>query len=131
MSKEGSVRGFYTQARFRVVLTYVVMGLLLAAAIIVAGDELVLHIVAIESWIGRLGPWGIVAFAALFVSSTSLLVPETVLSIMAGALFGLVGGLVAVVAGTLIAATLQYVLARMAHKAVLEAVSEVELHDRY
>lgn len=112
MSEKTTLRNAFNRARSRTILLYVIVGLSLAIAVIVAGDDLVRHIAIIEAWIGRLGPWGIVAFAALFVVATSLLVPETILSIMAGALFGLVGGLGAVIAGTLLAASLQYVLSR-------------------
>jgi uncharacterized membrane protein YdjX (TVP38/TMEM64 family) len=49
---------------------------------------------------------------ALYVIVTSFLVPESVLAIMAGALFGLPAGLAAVVTGAALAAALQYWIAR-------------------
>jgi len=88
------------------------MALLLVVAIAVLGHAVGHHIRAIESWIGSLGPWGVLAFMVLLVLATTLLVPETALAIMAGALFGLGEGLAVVVAGGIVAAALQFFLAR-------------------
>ena len=105
-------RIFPATARFRRALTYLSVGLLLVAAIVLAGDEIQTHINAIEAWIKNLGPWSVMVFVGLFVVATSFIVPDTVLSIMAGALFGLVWGIAAVVGGSLLAAALQYALAQ-------------------
>lgn len=107
-----AIRSLMATARFRTVLTYLSMGLLLVAAVVLAGNEIERHINAIEAWITNLGPWGIVAFVGLFVAATSLMMPDTVLSIMAGALFGLRWGIAAVLVGSLLAAALQYALAQ-------------------
>ncbi len=88
------------------------MGLLLVAAIIFAGKEIGHHIDLIDAWITGLGPWGILAFIGLFVIATSVLMPDSVLSIMAGALFGLAWGTAAIIAGSLLAAALQYALSQ-------------------
>ena len=92
---------------FRTVFLYAGMGLLLVIAIVVLGDEIGHHISAVDTWIASLGPWGVVAFIGLFVLATSLFVPESVLAIMAGALFGMTEGLAAVVAGGIVAASFQ------------------------
>jgi uncharacterized membrane protein YdjX (TVP38/TMEM64 family) len=107
-------------ARFRTALTYLAMGLLLVAAIVLAGDEIEHHIDAIEAWITNLSPWSVLAFVGLFVVATSLLIPDTVLSIMAGALFGLGWGIAAVVVGSLLAAALQYALSQRLLRARIE-----------
>jgi len=99
-------------ASFRAVLFYAGMGLLLVVAIVVLGGEIGHHIRAIDSWIASLGPWGVLAFIGLFVLATSFFMPETVLSIMAGALFGVMEGLAAVVAAGIAAATVQFLLSR-------------------
>jgi uncharacterized membrane protein YdjX (TVP38/TMEM64 family) len=93
-------------------LVYVCAALVLAVAILLAGDEVKHHVAAIESWISGLGPCGIAAFVALYVVTTTLLFPESVLSIAAGALFGLAWGLAAAILAALLAAMLQYALAR-------------------
>lgn len=104
------VRRLLARAYSRAALPYLAMGLLLIVAIVVAGREVEHHINAIESWITRLGPWGVLAYIGLFVLTTSLLVPDTVLCIIAGAIFGLGWGVAAVVAGSVLAGTIQYIL---------------------
>jgi uncharacterized membrane protein YdjX (TVP38/TMEM64 family) len=110
--KERTVWQLLTDAGLRRIFTYLAAGLLTAAAVFLLGHEIRLHVETIEAWIRNLGLWGLVAFVVLFVLATSLLVPESVLSIMAGALFGLKWGIPAVVVGNLLAASLQYGLSR-------------------
>jgi uncharacterized membrane protein YdjX (TVP38/TMEM64 family) len=107
-----AMRRFFTRARVRAALPYLATGLLLLIAIVVVGRDIDHHINAIESWIASLGPWGVLAFVGLFVLATSFLLPDTVLCIIAGALFGLGWGVAAVVAGSLLAGALQFALAR-------------------
>jgi len=90
------------------------------AAIVLLGVEIDHHISAIETGLEALGPWSLVAFVLLYVLLTSLLLPESVLSLMAGAMFGMVSGLAVVVVASLIAAALQFVLARRNLKATIE-----------
>lgn len=81
-------------------------------AIFFLAEEVHRHLQEIESWVAGLGPWGPLAFVAIFVLGTSLLVPESVLAIVAGAIFGMSWGGAMAVAGTLLAGALQYTLAR-------------------
>jgi len=108
--------------RTRRVLTFGLVGVLLACALVFAGDEIGDHIDAIEIWIAQLGLGGILAFVGLYVVTTSLMLPESVLSIMAGALFGLAWGLAAVAVGGLLAAAVQYGLSRRLLRANVERV---------
>jgi uncharacterized membrane protein YdjX (TVP38/TMEM64 family) len=63
-------------------------------------------------WVGRLGPWGPAIFTAIYVAATVLLLPGSVLTLGAGAVFGLVRGtLIASVASTL-AATCAFLIGR-------------------
>jgi uncharacterized membrane protein YdjX (TVP38/TMEM64 family) len=93
-------------------LTYLAGVLLLAAIVFLVGDETRHYVAKVEAWIRNLGPWGVLVFLGLFVVATSLLVPESVMSIMAGVMFGLSIGLITAVAGNLLAAALQYGLSR-------------------
>lgn len=92
----------------------------LVVALAVLGRELHAHLTAIESWIADLGAWGLIAYIVLFVALTSVFVPDTLMAIIAGALFGLAWGMVAVAAGGLLAAALQYALARRVLKGTIE-----------
>jgi uncharacterized membrane protein YdjX (TVP38/TMEM64 family) len=101
---------FWRRVRLRALLPYALTAALLVGLMLVFGREMDRYINAIEAWIQGLGPWGMVVFIGLFAVFSSLLVPDTVLGIIAGALFGLAGGTIAVVVGTLVAASLQYFL---------------------
>ncbi|HUU44525.1 MAG TPA: RsmG family class I SAM-dependent methyltransferase [Acidobacteriota bacterium] len=79
------VRRLLTRASFRAALPYLAIGILVVIAVVLVGREIDHHINAIESWIAQLGPWGVLAFVALFVLATSFLAPDTVLCIIAGA----------------------------------------------
>jgi uncharacterized membrane protein YdjX (TVP38/TMEM64 family) len=103
---------FPARFNYRPMLPYLGMGVLLVIAIVVVGRQIVHHIDAIELWIANLGHWSMLAFIGCFVLATSLLVPETVIAIIAGALFGLSWGFAAVGIGSLIASALQFMLAR-------------------
>ena len=99
-------------ARLRATLAYGALALALIVAVVWAGDDIGHHIDGIEAWIERGKPWSVLAFIGLYAVATSLLVPDSLLSVVAGAAFGMTWGLAAVVAGSLLGAALQYALAR-------------------
>jgi len=99
---------------------YLVAAIAFAVVIVIVGDTIDHHLEELETWIEQLGPWGVLAFVGIFVVAASLFVPDTLLSILAGALFGMRLGLTAVVAGMTIASSLQYLLARSLLRPVIE-----------
>lgn len=96
----------------RAAIPYVICALLLITAIVFMGHGVVKNMSAIESWLTGLGSWGVVAYILLFVIATSFLMPDSMLCIASGALFGIWWGNVAVLFGILIAGALQFTLAR-------------------
>ena len=72
------------------------------------GDE----IKALEAWIAGFGILGPLVFAGVVVVLTSLFVPSTLLSAAAGALFGLGLGTLAMSAGVIVGAAVDYWVAR-------------------
>ncbi len=100
------VRRLLTRASVGKALPFLAFGILIVVAIVVVGQDIAPHMNAIESWITQLGPWGPLAFVVLFVLLTSMLMPDTVLCIIAGALFGFAWGAAAILAGSLLAAAL-------------------------
>jgi uncharacterized membrane protein YdjX (TVP38/TMEM64 family) len=100
------------RARLRTVAIVVAMAVMLAVCIIAAGADLARHLDAIETTVSGLGPKGVVTFIGLFVVATSLLFPESLLAILAGAAFGLSKGIVVVVTANFLAAAFQFLLAR-------------------
>ena len=101
---------FLARAYSRAAIPYLTVGLLLIVVIVGAGREVEHHINAIESWIMMLGPWGVVAFVVLFALAASIMLPDTVLCIIAGALFGLSWGVAAVLVGSVLAGAIQFAL---------------------
>src|SRR5437660_59005 len=63
-------------------------------------------------WIGKLGPWGPVIFAGLYVVATVLFVPGSVLTLGAGAVFGVVLGSVCVSISATLGATAAFLVGR-------------------
>lgn len=81
-------------------------------AILVAGEEASHHLGALEAAVAEWGGAGVVLFLVLYVVATSLLVPESLLAFVAGAVFGFWWGLAWALAGAVLAALLQYGIAR-------------------
>jgi uncharacterized membrane protein YdjX (TVP38/TMEM64 family) len=135
------IRRFLARAYSQAAIPYLAVGLLLIVVIVVGGREIEQHIKAIESWITKLGPWGVIAFIGLFVLTTSLLVPDTVLCIIAGALFGLVWGVGVVLAGSILAGAIQFALSQqflhariqqtLAARTSLAAIQRAVIHDEF
>ena len=109
-----------TRASHRKLALCAAIAIGVALAVLVLGREVEHHLSAIESWIASLGPWGVVAFVGLFAVGTSIFVPDTILCVLAGALFGLPWGLAAVGAGSLLGSTLQFALARRLLRAPIQ-----------
>lgn len=119
ISSERSFR-FLGRVYTRAVLPYVAAGVLLIIVVLVVGHKIEHHINAIESLITELGPWGLLAFICLFILGTSFLVPDTVFCIIAGALFGLYWGVVTALAGSLLAAALQFLFSHKLLRAPIQ-----------
>lgn len=94
------------------VVGYVAVAVLVVVAALLLGRELEHHVQTLDAWIAGLGSWSLVAFIVVLALGTSLLLPESLFSVAAGVLFGPAWGFAASFAGNLLAASLQYVLAR-------------------
>lgn len=66
----------------------------------------------IKGWIGGLGVWGPVVLGFFYVVATVLFVPGTILTLAAGAMFGLVVGTITVSIGSTLGAGLAFLIAR-------------------
>lgn len=64
------------------------------------------------AWVGNLGPWGPLLFIALYILATVLFIPGSVLTLGAGALFGVIAGSVYVSIGSTLGATAAFLLGR-------------------
>src|SRR5262245_9365059 len=63
-------------------------------------------------WIGKLGPWGPVIFIGLYVVATVLFVPGSVLTLGAGAVFGVALGSVCVSISATLGASAAFLVGR-------------------
>ncbi len=78
-------------------------------------------------WIRKLGPWGPVMFICLYVVATVLFVPGSVLTLGAGALFGVVLGSVCVSISATLGATAAFLVGRyLARDAIARKIEENE-----
>lgn len=67
---------------------------------------------SLENWISSLGVWGPVVLTLVYIVATVLLVPGTILTLLAGAIYGLGVGTVVVSIGATIGASLCFLIAR-------------------
>jgi uncharacterized membrane protein YdjX (TVP38/TMEM64 family) len=70
-------------------------------------------------WVGRLGPWGPAIFIAIYVAATVLLIPGSVLTLGAGAVFGLFRGTLIVSVASTLAATAAFLIGRYLARAAV------------
>jgi uncharacterized membrane protein YdjX (TVP38/TMEM64 family) len=70
------------------------------------------RIVALQAWIRGLGALGYVAFAAIYTIAVVAAVPGSAITVLAGALFGSVGGVVVVSVSSTLGACLAFLVAR-------------------
>ncbi len=78
-------------------------------------------------WIGKFGPWGPVIFIGLYVVATVLFVPGSVLTLGAGALFGVVLGSVCVSISATLGATAAFLVGRyLARDAIARKIEKNE-----
>lgn len=90
------------------------IGIVLAAlgALVVVGREAGDQVPRFAHWVGSLGPWGPLAFAAGYALAVVAFVPGSLLTLAAGALFGLVKGTAVVLAGATLGSTAAFLLSR-------------------
>jgi uncharacterized membrane protein YdjX (TVP38/TMEM64 family) len=78
-------------------------------------------------WIGKLGPWGPVIFIGIYVVATVFFIPGSVLTLGAGALFGVALGSVCVSISATLGATAAFLVGRyLARDAVARKVERNE-----
>ncbi|PHQ33900.1 VTT domain-containing protein [Rhodopirellula bahusiensis] len=67
---------------------------------------------AMNEWIGGLGWWGPIVLVLLYIVATILFVPGTILTLAAGAIFGLAVGTIVVSIGSTVGAALAFLISR-------------------
>jgi uncharacterized membrane protein YdjX (TVP38/TMEM64 family) len=118
------VRRMLGAASLRKFAPHLLIGIVLALVVIWLGGEVEQHITDIEAWIAGLGAWALPVYVGVFVLCTTVLIPDSLLCIIAGALFSLGWGSAVVAVASLCATTLQYALSRWLLRARIERLLE-------
>ncbi len=85
-----------------------VVTIIVVARLVSVGERLL----ELRDWIESLGPWGPVAFIAIYVAATVAALPGSVLTVVAGGIFGPVRGVVIVSIASTIGASLSFLVGR-------------------
>jgi len=82
------------------------------AVLLVAGRRAAALVPAFTAWVERLGVWGPVAFVAGYALGSVAFIPGSLLTLAAGAIFGLVRGTALVIIGATLGASAAFLIAR-------------------
>lgn len=94
--------------------------LALVALLVYFHGEISAEIQELARWVATLGPWGPLVFVASYVLATVAFVPGSVLTVAAGAIFGLAAGTAYVFIGASLGASLAFLLARSFARGAIE-----------
>ena len=95
--------------------------LLLAIALLwFAGSRAGEHLGTFVEWLDGIGPWGPILFIAGYIVATVAFVPGSLLTLAAGALFGLLFGTLYVLIGATIGASLAFLVSRYVARRAIE-----------
>ncbi len=104
-----------------ILLVIVVISIFIVANLLGLGEKLG----DLQNWIQSLGSWGPVAFTLLYIGSVIVAIPGTILSFVAGALFGAILGIIIVSIASTLGACITFLIARyFARDAVVRWLSK-------
>lgn len=98
----------------------IVVGIVALGALLVLGRSVGAYIPQFATWVEGLGFWGPVVFMLGYVVATLAFIPGSVLTLAAGAIFGLVEGTLYVLMAATVGATLAFLVARHVARAAIE-----------
>jgi len=103
---------------------------ILIAVAAIAGIALLYHFLPVREWleafkqyVATLGPIGWILYALAYALCCVLFIPASVLTLGAGAIFGVVKGSIIVILGATLGATLSFILARTVMRRKIEAMT--------
>ena len=97
----------------------IAIGLAALFALVLIGREAGGYVPRFAQWVDDLGPWGPVAFVIGYAVAVVAFVPGSILTLAAGAIFGLVEGTIVVLLGATLGSTAAFVLSRYIARAVV------------
>ena len=113
----------------RISIGRVLFGVVAVTALVGLGRQLGGYLPAFAQWIDELGPWGPLLFIAGYAAATVAFVPGSVLTLSAGAIFGLFDGIIYVFVAATVGAALAFLVARYVAREAIE--QRLEANDRF
>lgn len=104
----------------RALLVRAALGLAALAVLVLAGRHLGGYVPRFAAWVEGLGAWGPVVFIAGYVVAAVAFIPGSVLTLVAGAVFGLVRGVLYVFAGATLGAAAAFLVSRYLARGAVE-----------
>ena len=98
----------------------ILFGLMAVVLLLSVGRQVGGRLPEFAQWVDGLGVWGPVVFIAGYAGATVAFVPGSVLTLAAGAIFGLVRGVAYVLVGATIGASLAFLVARYIARDAIE-----------
>lgn len=98
----------------------ILVAVTLLALLLFAGRKLGVLLGQAAGKLDQLGPWATVAFVAAYAMATVLLLPGSILTLVGGALFGLVRGTLLVLLGATLGASAAFLVARHLARRLVE-----------
>ena len=96
----------------RIPIARILLGLVAVVLLVSIGRQVGGRLPQFTQWVDGLGIWGPVVFIAGYAGATVAFVPGSVLTLAAGAIFGLARGVAYVMTGATIGASLAFLVAR-------------------
>jgi uncharacterized membrane protein YdjX (TVP38/TMEM64 family) len=98
----------------------IILGLAALLALILVGRRAAALVPAFAAWVNGLGPWGPLVFIAGYVVATVAFVPGSLLTLAAGAIFGILKGVALVFVGATLGACAAFLVARYVARGAIE-----------
>ena len=98
----------------------IALGVAVLAALVLLGRQAGGWLVAFAGWVNGLGAWGPIVFIAGYVAAAVAFVPGVLLTLAAGALFGLVWGVVYVFVAAVLGSSAAFLIGRYVARAAVE-----------
>jgi uncharacterized membrane protein YdjX (TVP38/TMEM64 family) len=113
------VAGERRRAARRVVLRALAL-LALVAVLVTAGRKVGAYVPQFAAWVTGVGAWGPIAFIAGYVVASIAFIPGSVLTLAAGAIFGVARGTAIVFVGAVLGSSAAFLIARYAARGAIE-----------
>ena len=99
---------------------YIVVGLAVVALLILGGRRAAAYVPQFAAWVESLGVWGPLVFILGYAVATVAFIPGSVLTLAAGAIFGVLEGTLYTLVGATLGASAAFLIARYLARGAIE-----------